>query len=99
MQELQSQCVAYINTDVGVGGTLLSSGMSPSLKRTLQGVLKRVTDPRTQRPLSELYDVYANASVLGSGSDYTAFLDHVGVPSVDIGFVSPCVGCACMWLW
>ena len=23
---------------------------------------------------------------LGSGSDYTAFLDHLGVPSVDVGF-------------
>ena len=26
---------------------------------------------------------------LGSGSDYTAFLDHVGVPSFEIGFTAP----------
>lgn len=26
---------------------------------------------------------------LGSGSDYTAFLDHLGVPSVDFGFTGP----------
>ncbi len=23
---------------------------------------------------------------LGSGSDYTAFLDHLGVPALDVGF-------------
>ena len=26
---------------------------------------------------------------LGSGSDYTAFLDHLGIPSVDLGFSGP----------
>ena len=26
---------------------------------------------------------------LGSGSDYTAFLDHVGVPSLEVGFSTP----------
>jgi N-acetylated-alpha-linked acidic dipeptidase len=26
---------------------------------------------------------------LGSGSDYTAFLDHAGVPSFEVGFSSP----------
>jgi hypothetical protein len=71
--------VAYLNTDVGVGGTFIDASISPSLKRTFQGVLKRVIDPTTQRPLSELYDFYTNATVLGSGSDYTAFLDHLGV--------------------
>jgi N-acetylated-alpha-linked acidic dipeptidase len=29
---------------------------------------------------------------LGSGSDYTAFLDHVGVPSFEIGFTAPASG-------
>ena len=28
-------------------------------------------------------------SPLGSGSDYTAFLDHLGVPSIDMGFGGP----------
>ena len=28
-------------------------------------------------------------AALGSGSDYTAFLDHLGVPSVDFGFGGP----------
>lgn len=28
-------------------------------------------------------------SPLGSGSDYTAFLDHLGVPSLDMGFSGP----------
>ena len=25
-------------------------------------------------------------SVLGSGSDYTAYLDHLGIPSLDLAF-------------
>ena len=29
---------------------------------------------------------------LGSGSDYTAFLDHLGVPAVDVGFCGPVRG-------
>ncbi len=69
--ELQKGCLAYINTDVGVGGKSLVVGASPSLKRVFQRVLGRVMDPHTQKPLSQLYNVVQDASVLGSGSDYT----------------------------
>ena len=45
-------------------------------------------------PESELYDANGNAKpevmpridALGSGSDYTPFLQHLGVPSLDMGF-------------
>lgn len=37
------------------------------------------TDPFGKVPLS----------ALGSGSDYSAFLDHAGIPSIDVGFTGP----------
>ena len=40
------------------------------------------TRPRPGRPRSSR----RSCNALGSGSDYTAFLDHLGVPAVDVGF-------------
>jgi N-acetylated-alpha-linked acidic dipeptidase len=40
-----------------------------------------------QKPLAEAPE--ARVRELGSGSDYTAFLEHLGVPSLDIGFSGP----------
>jgi N-acetylated-alpha-linked acidic dipeptidase len=37
------------------------------------------SDPSGKLPLS----------ALGSGSDYSAFLDHAGIPSIDLGFTGP----------
>jgi hypothetical protein len=34
-------------------------------------------------------DVLAALQPVGSGSDYTAFLDNLGVPSFDFGFGGP----------
>ena len=49
---------------------------------------------RENLPESELYDANGNEKTqppprigaLGSGSDYTPFLQHLGIPSVDMGF-------------
>lgn len=75
-EELRAGCLAYINTDVGVGGTRLAAGASPSLKRVFQNVLQRVMDPHTGKPLSQLYDLVKDSAVLGSGSDYTVRVVH-----------------------
>jgi N-acetylated-alpha-linked acidic dipeptidase len=40
-----------------------------------------------QHPLPEAPEV--RVQELGSGSDYTAFLEHLGVPSLDFGFSGP----------
>ena len=60
--------------------------------KTSQGVVEGRAEP-------EIYDLSRPAAVgtgaetaigdLGSGSDYTAFLQHAGVPSVDIGSAGP----------
>ena len=51
-----------------------------------------MTDPKSGKMLSEVYKVapYPDGMLqpLGSGSDYTTFIHHLGVPSVDWGFIS-----------
>ena len=86
---LLSRALAYLNVDVGVSGQVFGASATPSLGSALHGVLQDVTDPSSGRPLSEQWsgDLYA----LGSGSDYTVFIDHLGIASVDMHF-SPGTG-------
>jgi N-acetylated-alpha-linked acidic dipeptidase len=84
--------VSYLNIDVGCSGPIPEFGASPELHDIIEDVMKKVIYPNTGSvdlyPEQTLYDVYLNTSgsieVLGSGSDYTAFL-HRGVGSADIG--------------
>jgi len=75
---------AYINVDTGVSGRSFGASGTASLGGVLQEVLAHVKDPATGKPLSALWggELYA----LGSGSDYTVFIDHLGIPSVDMHF-------------
>jgi len=85
---LLSRALAYLNVDTGVSGHHFHGSGTPSLGRVLAGVLGQVKDPKTQKPLSEHWgsgDLFA----LGSGSDYTTFIDHLGIPSLDIAFSPP----------
>jgi N-acetylated-alpha-linked acidic dipeptidase len=85
--------VAYLNMDIAAGQTFDASSV-PSLDAVIQDVAKQVPWPGTS---GSAYDNWAKASGtanpkpgrLGSGSDYTAFLDHFGVPSADIGSSTP----------
>lgn len=94
-KDLRRDAVAYANLD-GSGGTRFSVGGVPQLDDALIEATRAVRDPRTGK---SAYDVWTEdgdkkpvVSRLGSGSDYTAFLDHVGVPSVQAGFGSPLSG-------
>ncbi len=90
-QDLSENCVAYFNSDVGVAGRFLSAGASPSLAGLMQAAAEKVVDPYTKLSLSHVFKFKAfprgSLQVLGSGSDYTSFLSHLGVPSADYGFV------------
>lgn len=89
--DLRRNAVAYANLD-GAGGPEFSASGVPQLDDALVEVTRAVRDPRTGRPV---YDVWtdggeeAEIGRLGSGSDYTAFLDHIGVPSLEAGFSNP----------
>jgi N-acetylated-alpha-linked acidic dipeptidase len=66
--------VAYLNVDVGVSGTAFHASASPSLGRAIRRALTKVRDPASLKPLSEVWG--NKLGTLGSGSDYTVFLDQ-----------------------
>ena len=97
--ELREKAVAYINTD-GSGRGFLSIGGSHTLERLANEVARDVEDPQTgvsvwQRAqarravegnaeATSRTDLRINA--LGSGSDYTPFLQHLGIASLDVEY-------------
>ena len=93
-KELQEKVVAYINTD-GNGRGFLGAGGSHSLQAMVGEVAGAVTDPqrgvsiRERRIAVDLVNGGTEdfeISALGSGSDYTPFIQHAGIASLNIGF-------------
>ena len=97
---LQANAVAYINTD-GNGRGLLNMGGSHTLERFINAVARDVTDPQTGISVSERLharrltrgasdDLDAASdhpiAALGSGSDYTPFLQHLGIASLNLSY-------------
>lgn len=88
-KRLQKNVVAYLNVDVAVVGRHLQLGASPVLKKVLRKVASWL--PYPVAGVGSLYDHFVkerddNIVNLGSGSDYTVFLEHLGIPSADLGF-------------
>ncbi|CAM0140747.1 unnamed protein product [Umbelopsis sp. WA50703] len=91
---LDREALCYLNVDMAVYGPYFVATGSPSLNNLLYHVTMEVKDPKTGQ---SVYDVWRSNSirysdspivgVLGSGSDYVGFIDHVGIPSLDIRFV------------
>jgi N-acetylated-alpha-linked acidic dipeptidase len=89
--ELRRDAVAYANLD-GAGGPQFSASGVPQLDDALIEVTQAVRDPQTGQPVFDGWAEDGEAPEigrLGSGSDYTAFLDHIGVPSFEAGFSNP----------
>jgi N-acetylated-alpha-linked acidic dipeptidase len=98
--ELRQKAVAYLNVDVAVSGPNFGASAVPSLWRLLRAATRDVKDPksglsvyqqwqdrtREQRAESDDSRTEARIGALGSGSDYTPFLQHLGIPSTDMGF-------------
>ena len=99
--ELKAKAAIYMNRDAGAGGLNFGGSAVHSLtpfmhelaqsiepegesKTLYDGWLARV---REQSPAREGQPIVKTPPVgaLGSGSDYTAFLDHVGIASMDMG--------------
>ena len=94
MGELQQKAVAYINTD-GNGRGFLGAGGSHSLQTMVSEVAMAVPDPQTgvsiQQRLQARQRSYGGDGdfklyALGSGSDYTPFIQHAGIASLNLGF-------------
>ncbi len=88
--ELRRDAVAYVNMD-GVGGREFGAGAVPSLDQLIKDVSQTVPAPGAPGTVWDSWTAEGEPTVdrLGSGSDYTAFLDHVGVPSLEVGFSTP----------
>ncbi len=98
--DLREKAVAYLNLDAAVSGPHFGASSVPSLWKLLRATTRDVKDPKTgktiyqqwqdrareDRPEGDQTTGEARIAALGSGSDYTPFLQHLGVPSTDMGF-------------
>ncbi len=99
-ETLRGGAVAYINTDGNSRG-FLNMGGSHSLERFINDIARDVTDPQTGLSVFERLharrlvrgagdDLDAASdhriAALGSGSDYTPFLQHLGVASLNLSY-------------
>jgi N-acetylated-alpha-linked acidic dipeptidase len=98
--ELARKAVVYMNSDSNSRGTIGASG-SHTLETFMSEVLRDLKDPvsgksllESTRSLRNRGDARADEQpppgfhlgALGAGSDYVAFLDHVGIASLNLGF-------------
>jgi len=97
--DLKEKAVAYLNLDAAVSGTNFGASSVPSLWKLLRAATRDVKDPKTGKSVYQQWQDRshenrpegentgeARIDALGSGSDYTPFLQHLGVPSTDMGF-------------
>lgn len=83
---LTETAVAYLNIDVAVSGPRPDLSATPELHTIAMELFEKVIHPNDGAFNISLYDAWnevseGNVGVLGSGSDYTAFL-HKGISSV-----------------
>jgi len=96
--EIREKMVVYINTD-GTGVGFLNVGGSHSLEKFVNEIGREVQDPvqdvSLQNRIRARLRVGGNKDAeredlriypMGSGSDYTAFIHHAGVPALNLGF-------------
>ncbi len=95
-EELRENMVVYINRESYVAG-----GWGASANHSLEPFIIETSRDAPHPEASSLYDAWAaqrsrgggggggggvRVNALGSGSDYTVFLDHLGVPSMSLGY-------------
>ncbi len=99
MTDMRAKGVFYLNTDGNGRGTFGAAG-SHALERFVTEVAGDVMDPESnvtvlqRQRMSEVIAGNTEArsmrdlriEALGSGSDFTPFLQHAGVPTLNIGF-------------
>lgn len=94
---LKEKAVTYINTDA-VGRGFLMAGGSHTLEMFVGQVARDVIDPQKKISVAERRralemvngkskeDSNFRLGALGSGSDYTPFIQHLGIASLNIGY-------------
>ena len=100
--ELRQKAVAYINVDPGVSGPDFDPAAVPSLAPLLVEISRDLADPPGKTLYAGWKETVTRArkgktpkdadlvnTRIGSGSDHTVFLNHLGVPAILIGFDGP----------
>jgi N-acetylated-alpha-linked acidic dipeptidase len=96
-QKLQAGALAYLNVDSSSSGRSFTAAAVPALADFLRDVARDVPDPGggsvyDSWRLSEEKKAGEEPTVetrLGSGSDYTVFLNFLGIPVADLTFDGP----------
>jgi len=99
--ELTKKAVVYMNSDSNSKGTPNVSG-SHTLEKFMSEVLRDLKDPESGKSLLEIAQNRRGGrggdpneappppgfhlGALGAGSDYVAFIDHLGIASLNVGF-------------
>jgi len=84
---LSKSAIAYLNVDVGTRGPQFSASASPLLNKALYEATSLVQSPNQTIKGQTIRDLWnGHIGTMGSGSDFTAFQDFAGIPSVDLGF-------------
>jgi N-acetylated-alpha-linked acidic dipeptidase len=100
---LSENAVAYLNVDSSASGINFGAAAVPSLNRLVTEAADSVIDPDSRRTIADAHrrgrheggalpggggsDLVNNR--LGSGSDYTVFLNFLGIPVLDMSFTGP----------
>ncbi|XP_065036226.1 probable glutamate carboxypeptidase VP8 isoform X1 [Musa acuminata AAA Group] len=88
--KLTSMAVTYLNVDCAVQGDGFFAGATPQLDKLLVQVTKQIQDPDLEG--RTVYDSWAANNegiskierLARADSDFSAFLHHAGIPSVDL---------------
>src|SRR6185295_4499588 len=93
--KLKAGALAYLNVDSSASGNNFTAAAVPALANFLREVARDVPDPSG----GSIYDAWLRQSKdakepmvttrLGSGSDYTVFLNFLGLPVADLTFDGP----------
>jgi N-acetylated-alpha-linked acidic dipeptidase len=101
---LRDHAVAYLNVDSAASGLRFVAGAAPSLMRVIAAAADAVRDPASRVSIAATarsrwsmdrgaplrgVDIEVVEDRLGGGSDYTVFLNHLGVPAADLAFDGP----------
>ena len=81
-RELGVRAVAYLNVDMATSGPDFNVSAVPALNHLVAESARDVLDVKTE-------EAKLVTNRLGSGSDYTVFLNFLGVPIADLSFTGP----------
>ncbi len=82
---LSGTAVAYLNIDVGARGTAFDVAASPLLNSLIYNATSAIPSPdQNEQTIRESWN--GHIRTMGSGSDFTAFQDFAGIPSIDFGY-------------